>query len=75
MEFLMEYKVVIYAESVLSSIFLGSAKVDPVKFSIFLNELACDGWEVVTMEKENRRALLFFSREAFMVILKRSKKQ
>lgn len=69
----MEYKVVIYAESLMSSVFLGSAKVDPIKFSDFLNHHAKLGWEVVTMERENRRSLLFFSREAYLVILKRKK--
>jgi hypothetical protein len=35
-----EYKVIIYQESMLSSLFLGSAKVDPIKFSEFLNKHA-----------------------------------
>lgn len=32
-----EYKVVIYQENLLSSLFFGAAKVNPVKFSAFLN--------------------------------------
>jgi hypothetical protein len=67
----MKYKVAIYAESIMSSLFLGSAKVNPIKFTNFLNELANDGWEVVTIERETRRALLFFSREEFVIILKK----
>ena len=66
-----EYKVVVYREGMLGSLFLGGSKVDPLKFSAFLNANGAEGWEVVTMEREIRRMLLFFSREAFMVILKR----
>ena len=66
-----EYKVVLYREGMLGSLFLGSSKVDPVRFSDFLNRNAAEGWRVVTMEKESRRMLLFFSREAFMVVMER----
>ena len=68
-----EYKVAIYRESMLGSLFLGDSKVDPIKFTDFLNINGNDGWEVVTMERENRRMLLFFSREAFLVVMKRPK--
>ena len=66
-----EYKVVLYREGMLGSLFLGSSKVDPVRFSDFLNRNAAEGWRVVTMEKESRRMLLFFDREAFLVVLER----
>ncbi|MCO6505122.1 MAG: DUF4177 domain-containing protein [Snodgrassella sp.] len=66
-----EYKVIIYQENLISSILLGSAKVDPIKFTAFLNKHAQQGWRVVTMEKDLRRALLFWSREAYIVILER----
>lgn len=68
-----EYKVVIYREPLLGSILLGGAKVDPRRYTDFLNDNARDGWEVVTMEKDIRRELLFFKREAFVTLLKRSK--
>lgn len=68
-----EYKVAIYRESMMGSLFLGGSKVDPVKFSAFLNKNGEEGWEVATMEKEERRMLLFFSREAFLVVMKRPK--
>ena len=58
-----EYKVAIYREGMLGSLFLGSSKVDPIKFSNFLNENGALGWEVITMEREIRRMLLFFERE------------
>jgi hypothetical protein len=66
-----EYKVVIYRESMLGSLLLGGSKVDPLKFTDFLNRNGEEGWEVKTMEKETRRMLLFFSREAFLVVMQR----
>lgn len=66
-----EYKVAIYREPLLGSIFLQGSKVDPVKYSAFLNKNAAEGWRVKTMERESRRELLFFKREAFVTILER----
>ena len=68
-----EYKVGIYRENMLGSLFLAGSKVDPIKFSNFLNLNGEEGWEVVAMEREIRRMLLFFKREAFLVIMKRIK--
>ena len=68
-----EYKVVIYREGLLGNIFLAGSKVDPERFTEFLNKNGREGWEVVTMERESRRALLFFNREAFLVIMKRER--
>ncbi len=68
-----EYKAVIYQEGMLGSLLLGQSKVNPVKFSEFLNVNARAGWEVVTMEKDIRRMLLLFKREGYVVILKREK--
>jgi hypothetical protein len=68
---MLEYKVVIYQEGMLGSLFFGQSKVNPIKFSEFLNLNARKGWEVTTMEKDNRRMLLFFKREGYIVILKR----
>ena len=66
-----EYKVVIYREPLLGSIFLGGGRVDPQRYSDFLNENAREGWRVVTMERETRREFIFFNREAFLTILER----
>lgn len=66
-----EYKVVIYRENLLGSLILGGSKVDPIRFTEFLNRNGAEGWQVKTMEREIRRMLLFFKREAFMVILQR----
>lgn len=70
-----KYKVVLYKEGGLGTFFgslLGSgAKVDPRKFSDFLNKNASQGWQVVTMEKNISRMLLFFKREEYLVIMKK----
>lgn len=68
-----EYKVIIYQEGMLGSLVLGESKVDPENFSEFLNKYAREGWRVVTMEKEIRRMLGFWSREAYLVVLERDK--
>ncbi|MEE3240225.1 MAG: DUF4177 domain-containing protein [Pseudomonadota bacterium] len=67
----MEYKVVIYQEGMLGSLLLGGSKVDPIRFSEFLNAQAQQGWRVQTMEKDIRRMLLFFKREAYVVVMGR----
>lgn len=66
-----EYKVIVYREGLLGSIFLRGSKVDPVRYGEFLNVNAREGWRVVTMERESRRELLFFSREAFVTVMER----
>lgn len=66
-----EYKCIIYQEALLGSILLGESKVDPDRFTDFLNRHAAQGWRVRAMERENRRTLLFFNREAFLVVLER----
>ena len=66
-----EYKAVIYQENMLGSLVLGQSKVDPVRLTAFLNEAARSGWRVVTMEREIRRMLLFFKREAIVFILEK----
>jgi hypothetical protein len=55
--------------------FLGQSKVDPERFADFLNRHARDGWRVVTMERESRRALLLWAREAFLVVMERDAKR
>lgn len=66
-----EYKVVIYQEGLLGSLIFGASKVDPVRFSDFLNQNARLGWRVVTMEKDIRRMLLLWRREAYVVVMER----
>jgi hypothetical protein len=67
-----EYKIGIYHESIAGSILLpGGAKVDPQRFAAFLNQNAREGWRVVTIEREMRRAVIFFSTEAMVVVFER----
>jgi len=66
-----QYQVVIYQEGALGSVLLGQSRVNPIKFAAFLNQHAAQGWRVVTMEKDQRRFLLFFRREAYCVIMER----
>ena len=68
-----QYKVVIYQEGMLGSLLLGQSKINPVGFTEFLNANAQKGWEVVTMEKDIRRMLLLWKREAYVVILKKER--
>lgn len=66
-----QYKVVIYQEGMLGSLVLGASKVDPVRFTEFLNKNASQGWRVVTTEKDIRRMLLLWKREAYLVIMEK----
>ncbi|TAH31698.1 MAG: DUF4177 domain-containing protein [Alphaproteobacteria bacterium] len=68
-----QYKVIIYREGIFGSVLLGASKVDPERFSEFLNYHAEDGWRVVSLEREERRTMLFFKREAFLVVLEKEK--
>ena len=64
-----EYKTIIYKEGLISSILLGDAKVNPDVCRKHSMNMA-SGWRVVTMERETRRALLIFTREAFLIVWK-----
>lgn len=66
-----EYQVVVYQEGMLGSLLLGASKVDPSNFSEFLNKHAKKGWRVVTMEKDIRRMLLLWTREAYLVVMEK----
>ncbi len=68
-----QYKVIIYREGIFGSILLGASKVDPERFSEFLNYHAEDGWRVISLEREERRTMLFFKREAFLVVLEKER--
>jgi len=63
---MIEYKAVVYQEGMLGSLLLGQSKINPVRFSEFLNANARDGWEVVTMEKDIRVVCYFFLKEKGM---------
>ncbi|MEM6676786.1 MAG: DUF4177 domain-containing protein [Pseudomonadota bacterium] len=65
------YRVEIYREGMISSLILGAAKLNAARFTDFLNEFAQKGWRVVSLEKDTRRMLLFFTREAYVVVFER----
>jgi len=66
-----EYKIYLYSESVFSSIFFNGGKINPEKLTQELNRLAAEGWTVKAVERENRRTMLFYTRESFMFVLER----
>ncbi|MCQ2913583.1 MAG: DUF4177 domain-containing protein [Alphaproteobacteria bacterium] len=69
-----EYKVFVYSESILSTLFFGEGKIVEENLEKALNSLAKQGWIVKAVERETRRTLLFSKREAFVFILERDKK-
>lgn len=66
-----EYKVVHIAEGGCGTVFLGSSGVPLKKLEVELNEHAADGWQLVFQTLENKRFMLFWSREAVIVTLGR----
>ncbi len=68
-----QYKVILYREKILGSLLLGASKINPVRFTEFLNANAQEGWQVVTMEKDIQRLFFFFRREAYVVILEKER--
>ncbi|MDI9764895.1 DUF4177 domain-containing protein, partial [Morganella morganii] len=60
------YQVLIYQEQWYTAFIPGGGKVNPERFSEFLNIHARQNWEVRTIERESRRTLFFFKREAFV---------
>lgn len=70
-----EYKVVIYQEGALSSLVFGTANSNADKFSTFLNNIAQEGWRVITMQKDIRRLFLFWQREAYLIVMERDRGQ
>ncbi len=66
-----EYKVLHIAEGGCGTIFLGASGVPLEKLEAELNEQAADGWQLVFQTLENKRYMLFWSREAVIVTLGR----
>tara|TARA_B100000809_G_scaffold44698_1_gene39048 strand:+ start:243 stop:458 length:216 start_codon:yes stop_codon:yes gene_type:complete len=64
--------VVHYNESALSTLFLGSAKVDTKRLTSFLNTYLNDGFSIKAVQREQRRMFLFFKREAFIIFLEKN---
>jgi hypothetical protein len=64
--------VVHYNESALSTLFLGSAKVDTKRLTSFLNTYLNDGFSIKAVQREQRRMFLFFKRDAFIIFLEKN---
>ena len=60
-----------YSESALSTFFFGSGKVDTKRLTDYLNSYTAKGYSIKAVQREKRRMLLFFSREAFIIFLEK----
>jgi hypothetical protein len=73
-EFLMaysQYKVIHVMEGGCGTVLLGASGLPIAKLEDTLNEEAADGWQVVFMVIEQKRFLLFWTREAVLITLGR----
>ena len=66
-----EYKVVHIVEGGCGTILLGSSGFPVQKIEAELNEYAQSGWQVVFQVVEQKRFMLFWSREAVIITLGR----
>lgn len=66
-----EYKVIHVVEGGLGTIFLGASGIPIKKMEAMLNREAADGWNVVFQLVEQKRFMLFWSREAVIITLGR----
>lgn len=66
-----EYKVVHIAEGGCGTIFLGASGMPIQKLESELNKYAKDGWQVVFQVVEQKRYLLFWTRESVIITLGR----
>ena len=62
-----QYKVEVIKEGALGTIFLGSSKLPVKKMEEVMNRYGKDGWDVSFQIIEQRRLLLFWSRESAIV--------
>lgn len=67
-----EYKVIHIVEGGCGTLLLGASGLPLKKFEATLNKEAADGWQVVFQIIEQKRFLLFWSREAIIVTLGRN---
>lgn len=66
-----EYKVIVYREGMFGTLIFGASKIDPERFTDFLNEHARQGWKVIAVERDIARMLLVSKRETYLVVLER----
>jgi hypothetical protein len=66
-----EYKVIYVTEGGCGTLVLGSSGLPIQRIEAELNAHAADGWQMVFQTLENRRFLLFWTREAAIITLAR----
>jgi len=66
-----EYKIIHVAEGGLGTILLGASGIPMKKLEATLNQEAAAGWQVVFQVVEQKRFMLFWSREAVVITLAR----
>lgn len=66
-----EYKVITIEEGALGTIFLGASKIPLKKMNQVLNEYGQQGWSVDFQLIEQKRMLLFWTRESVIITLSR----
>ena len=66
-----EALVINYNESALSTLFLGSSKVNTERLTSYLNTYLKEGFSIKAVQREERRMFLFFKRDAFIIFLEK----
>jgi hypothetical protein len=66
-----EYKVLTVAEGGCGTLLVGSSGLPIKELENELNKHAADGWELVFQAIENKRFMLFWSRETVIITLAR----
>ncbi len=66
-----QYKVIHVMEGGCGTVLLGASGLPIAKLEDTLNKEAADGWQVVFMVIEQKRFLLFWTREAVLITLGR----
>ena len=66
-----EYKVISIEEGAIGTLFLGSSKIPLAKMNNVLNDFGQEGWSVDFQLIEQKRMLLFWTRESVIVTLSR----
>ncbi len=66
-----EYKVIYVTEGGCGTLVLGSSGLPIQRIETELNAHAADGWQMVFQTLENKRFLLFWTREAAIITLAR----
>ena len=66
-----EYKVEVVREGAVGTMLLGASKLPVSKMEEVMNRYGTEGWEMEFMVVEQRRLLLFWSRESAVITFSR----